>query len=423
MNLNIADLIAPVYDELFREVVNPEHPYTHFWLSGGRGSGKSSCVSVLSPVLMLMRENRNCHMVVLRKVGNTLRNSVYNQILWGLEELHVMQFFKITKTPLELTYIPTGQRILFFGTDDKTKIKSIKLPFGYVGIVWFEELDQFAGMEEIRNLNQSLLRGGDRYWCFYSYNPPKSRDSWVNQEILVDEPDRYVLHTNYTQVPREWLGNQFLQEAEKLKAKNEALYLHEYMGEITGTGGAVFTNVEDMRMSDSMVAMFDHIYDGLDFGFTIDPLAYVKSHYDAKHEIIYVFDEIYATGLRNAQAAECVKPKLAGRRLPCDAAEPKSIADFRSYGLRAYGAKKGPDSVEYGIKWLQDRRKIYIDKRRAPNTYKEFVSYEYQRNKDGLFVSAYPDKNNHAIDAMRYAYVEVAKRNSRAGITKEALGL
>ena len=275
MNLNIADLIAPVYDELFREVVNPEHPYTHFWLSGGRGSAKSSCISILGPLIMLMPENRSCHMVILRKVGNTLRNSVYNQILWGLEELGVIQYFKITKSPLELTYLPTGQRILFFGTDDKTKIKSIKLPFGYVGIVWFEELDQFAGMEEIRNLNQSLLRGGDRYWCFYSYNPPKSRDSWVNQEILVDEPDRYVLHTNYTQVPREWLGNQFLQEAEKLKAKNETLYLHEYMGEITGTGGAVFTNVEDMRMSDSMVAMFDHIYDGLDFGFTIDPLAYV----------------------------------------------------------------------------------------------------------------------------------------------------
>ncbi|WP_405757867.1 PBSX family phage terminase large subunit [Anaerovibrio slackiae] len=421
MELNVADLLAPVYDGLFWSVMR--HRYTHYWLAGGRGSLKSSTISILAPLVQIMPENRNCHMVVMRKVGNTLRNSVYNQIIWGLEMLGVIRLYKITKSPLELTYLPTGQRILFFGTDDKTKIKSIKLPFGYVGIVWFEELDQFAGMEEIRSLNQSLLRGGERYWCFYSYNPPKSRDNWVNQEIMIEEADRMVLHTSYLQAPEEWLGRQFILEAEKLKAKNEVLYNHEYLGEVTGTGGSVFTNVEDMKMSDEMVAGFDRIYDGLDFGFTIDPLAYVKSHYDAKHEDIYIFDEIYSTGLRNSQAAEKVKPKLGGRRLPCDAAEPKSIADFRTYGIRAYGAKKGPDSVEYGIKWLQDRRKIYVDKRRAPNTYKELVSYEYQRNKDGLFVSAYPDKNNHAIDALRYAYVEVARKSGRTRLTKEALGL
>lgn len=421
MELNVADLLAPAYDNLFWAVM--QHWYTHYWLAGGRGSLKSSSISVIAPLVLLRPENRKCHMVVMRKVGNTLKNSVYNQILWGLEMLGIIHLFKITKNPLELTYLPTGQRILFFGTDDKTKIKSIKLPFGYVGIVWFEELDQFAGMEEIRNLNQSLLRGGEKYWCFYSYNPPKSRDNWVNQEIMVEEADRLVMHTTYLQAPEEWLGRQFILEAEKLKAKNEMLYQHEYLGEVTGTGGAVFSNVEDMDMPDEMVACFDRIYDGLDFGFTIDPLAYVKSHYDAKHEDIYIFDEIYSTGMRNTQAAERVKPKVKGRRLACDAAEPKSIADFRSYGIRAYGAKKGPDSVEYGIKWLQDRRKIYVDKRRAPNTYKELVSYEYQRNKDGLFVSAYPDKNNHAIDALRYAYVEVARRSSRPGITKEALGL
>ena len=421
MELNVADLLAPVYDGLFWSVMR--HRYTHYWLAGGRGSLKSSTISILAPLVQIMPENRNCHMVVMRKVGNTLRNSVYNQILWGLEMLGVIRLYKVTKSPLELTYLPTGQRILFFGTDDKTKIKSIKLPFGYVGIVWFEELDQFAGMEEIRSLNQSLLRGGERYWCFYSYNPPKSRDNWVNQEIMIEEADRMVLHTSYLQAPEEWLGRQFILEAEKLKAKNEMLYNHEYLGEVTGTGGSVFTNVEDLEMSDEMVAGFDRIYDGLDFGFTIDPLAYVKSHYDAKHEDIYIFDEIYATGLRNSQAAEKVKPKLGGRRLACDAAEPKSIADFRTYGIRAYGAKKGPDSVEYGIKWLQDRRKIYVDKRRAPNTYKELVSYEYQRNKDGLFVSAYPDKNNHAIDALRYAYVEVARKGGRTRLTKEALGL
>ena len=177
-------------------------------------------------------------------------------------------------------------------------------------------------------------------------------------------------------------------------------------------------------MSDEMIAGFDRLHDGLDFGFAVDPLAYTKSHYDVKHEIIYVFDELVAVGMRNNEAAQRILPKVEGRRLACDAAEPKSIADLKSFGIKAYGAKKGPDSVEYGIKWLQDRAKIYIDARRAPHTYREFSSYEYQRNKDGLFVSVYPDKDNHTIDSMRYAYAEVAAQSRRKGsITKGALGL
>lgn len=421
MNLNIADLIAPVYDELFREVVNPEHPYTHFWLSGGRGSAKSSCISILGPLIMLMPENRSCHMVILRKVGNTLRNSVYNQILWGLEELGVIQYFKITKNPLELTYLPTGQRILFFGTDDKTKIKSIKLPFGYVGVVWYEELDQFAGMEEIRNLNQSLLRGGEKYWCFYSYNPPKSRDNWVNQEILFEEADRYVLHTNYTQVPQEWLGSQFIQEAEKLKAKREELWRHEYMGEVTGTGGDVFSNVEDKRMSGSLIAAFDRLHYGLDFGFAVDPLAFVAMHYDKKHEDLYIFDEIYKYSYDTRPAAEEVIRKASRRLVIADSAEPRTIRAFSNLGVNIRGAKKGPDSVDHGIKWLQDLRHIYIDKERCPNTYKEFVSYEYMQNKEGVFISRYPDVNNHAIDAVRYGSSEIMR--SEKDVTSRNINL
>ena len=229
--------------------------------------------------------------------------------------------------------------------------------------------------------------------------------------------------TNYMGVPRDWLGELFFLEAEKLKNKDEMAYRHEYLGEATGTGGAVFGNIESLEMPDDMVAGFDHLHDGLDFGFAVDPLAYTKSHYDAKHESIYIFDELVKVGMRNNEAARLLKPMVGNRRLACDSAEPKSIADLRSMEINAYGAKKGPDSVEYGIKWLQDRAKIYIDARRAPITYKEFVSYEYQRNKDGLFVSAYPDMNNHCIDSLRYAYAEVAAQRRKKTITKGALGL
>ena len=397
--MNVADKIAPSFDRVFWAAVN--HEYTHYWLDGGRGSTKSSFISIMVVVLLLM--NPNCHSVIMRKVANTIRHSVFNQIVWAIAELGVSHSFKVNNSSFTMTYLPTGQQILFLGVDDKTKIKSTKLPFGYVGIVWYEELDQFAGMEEIRNLNQSLLRGGDKYWCFYSYNPPRSRDNWVNQEILFEDKDRLLSHTTYLDVPRDWLGDQFFLEAEKLKEKREELYRHEYLGEVTGTGGDVFGNVEDKRMSGSLISAFDRLHYGLDFGFAVDPLAFVAMHYDKKHEDLYIFDEIYKYSYDTKPAAEEVIQKAGRRLVIADSAEPRTIRAFSNLGVNIRGAKKGPDSVGHGIKWLQDLRYIYIDKERCPNTYKEFVGYEYMQNKDGAFISKYPDANNHAIDAVRYA--------------------
>lgn len=408
MEINIADRIARSFDSVFWDV--QVHGHTFYWLPGGRGSTKSSFVGIEVPLLLM--QHPQCHAVVLRKVGNTIKNSVYPQIQWGIEQLCVADRFKCITSPHEITYKATGQKILFFGVDDPMKVKSIKLPFGYVGIVWYEELDQFSGMEEIRNLNQSLLRGGETYWVFASYNPPKSRNNWVNEEILNEYPDRLVHKTTYLDVPREWLGEQFLLEAEKLKAKNETAYNHEYLGEVTGTGGAVFENVEDMAMTDEMISQFDRRYYGLDFGFAVDPLAFVAMRYDAKHEDLYIFDEIYQQKLTNSNAAQLILRKIGSQHIMADSAEPKSIAEMKAAGLFISGAKKGPDSVDYGVKWLQGRRRIYIDKRRAPNAYREFVSYEYERNRAGQYISAYPDANNHAIDAVRYGLWRVMQRQN-----------
>lgn len=408
MEINIADRIARSFDSVFWDV--QDHGHTFYWLPGGRGSTKSSFVGIEVPLLLM--QHPQCHAVVLRKVGNTIKNSVYPQIQWGIEQLGVSDRFKYITSPHVITYKATGQKILFFGVDDPMKVKSIKLPFGYVGIVWYEELDQFSGMEEIRNMNQSLLRGGDKYWVFASYNPPKSRNNWVNEEILNEYPDRLVHKTTYLDVPREWLGEQFLLEAEKLKAKNETAYSHEYLGEVTGTGGAVFENVEDMVMIDEMISQFDRRYYGLDFGFAVDPLAFVAMHYDAKHEELYIFDEIYQQKLTNSKAAQLILHKIGNQHIIADSAEPKSIAEMKAAGLFISGAKKSPDSVDYGVKWLQGRRRIYIDKRRAPNAYREFVSYEYERNRAGQYISAYPDANNHAIDAVRYGLWRVMQRQN-----------
>lgn len=407
MQVNVASSISPSFDGVFYDI--QEHKYTHYWLAGGRGSTKSSFIGLTIPLLLM--QNPNCHVVVLRKVRNTVKNSVFPQIQWGIDTLQMTGKFRAITSPHEITYTLTGQKILFFGLDDPAKVKSIKLPFGYVGIVWFEELDQFSGMEEIRNVLQSLLRGGEKYWVFCTYNPPKSRNNWVNEEIIQARPDRLVHHSTYLDVPREWLGEQFFLEADTLKNKNELLYRHEYLGEVTGTGGAVFDNVEDMAMSDERVGNFDRLYYGLDFGFAVDPLAFVAIHYDKKKEEVYIFDELYRQKLTNDRTGKWLKRKYPTAMLIADSAEPKSIAELRSMGVNVRGARKGRDSVDYGIKWLQSRRTIYIDKRRCPNAYSEFVTYEYERNREGQFISAYPDKNNHAIDAVRYGLDDVMRHD------------
>lgn len=404
--VKLSNIIAPHFWELHRDI--KQHGHTYYWLEGGRGSTKSSDISIEIPPLMI--KNPECHAVVLRKVGNTIKNSVYPQMQWGIDALGLTDKFHFKTSPHEITYKKTGQKILFFGVDDPQKIKSIKLPFGYVGICWIEELDQFTGMEEIRNLNQSLLRGGPVFWEFCSFNPPKSQNNWVNEEKLFDDPDRLVHHSTYLGVPREWLGDRFFEDAEKLKIKNEMAYRHEYLGEVTGTGGAVFENVEDMAMSNELVGNFDRLYYGLDFGFAVDPLAFVAMYYDAKHEDLYIFDEIYQQKLTNRQAAARIGARYNDCRIIADSAEPKSIVEMRGLGLNVAGARKGPDSVDHGMKWLQNLAHIYIDKRRCPNTYREFIGYEYERNREGQFISAYPDVDNHAIDAVRYGMEPVMLR-------------
>lgn len=397
--VRVSEVISPAFNDVSLDV--RKHGHTFYVLKGGRGSTKSSYISI--EILLLLREHPECNAVILRKVGNTLKNSVYSQMEWALDELCLNGEWHKTVSPMKFTNIRTGQQILFFGVDDKAKLKSLKMPRGYVGIVWYEELDQFAGVEEIRNINQSLLRGGKDFWCFSSYNPPKSCDCWVNEEMLLDDADRLIHHSTYLTTPAEWLGKQFREDAEKLKARNEAAYRHEYLGEVTGTGGSVFENVEERRISDEEMEGFDRRLYGLDFGFAVDPLAFVAMHYDRRHETLYIFDEIYQQKLTNGRAAALIRKKITeSAHILADSAEPKSIREMSELGLPIRGARKWPDSVDYGIRWLQSLEKIIIDKRRCPNAYREFVSYEYERTRDGAFISAYPDKNNHAIDAVRY---------------------
>lgn len=403
MPTNLNKLIAPVFYKLHHQIKN--HEYTHYWLRGGRGSTKSSVISI--EIIIGMMKNPDYNAIVFRKVGYYLKDSVYEQLIWAIDKLGVDDFWKISLSPLGLIYKPTGQRIVFRGCDDPKKTKSVKLRKGYFAYCWYEELDEFTGMNEIDTLNQSILRGGNKFWVFYSFNPPKSKNAWVNYEATNPRIDKIVHTSCYLDVPKQWLGKQFLIEAETCREQNYKKYLHQFIGKAIGTGGNVFENVEEKIITDEMIDSFKIVRHGVDFGFSIDPLAYIAGSFDSKYHDLYLFDEIYEQKLMDREACDRIKTKVdkfQGYVLKADSAEPKTITTYRRYGLNIFGAKKSRDSVNYGIKWLQGLNHIYIDRRRCPNTYRELINYEYERNKDGEFISAYPDKNNHAIDAIRYAF-------------------
>lgn len=404
--IKLSNIIAPCFYELHRDISLNLH--THYWLKGGRGSTKSSFVSC--EIILGMMKDTNANAVVLRKVGLFLKDSVYEQLQWAIQVLGVSNVWESKLSPLELIYRPTGQRIIFRGADKPQKIKSTKFRRGYCKYIWYEEVDEFNGPGELRTINQSLMRGGSPFVVFCSYNPPKSQRNWVNEEVLIEQPDRLIHHSTYLSVPKEWLGEQFFVEAEHLKKVNEQSYKHEYLGEVTGTGGAVFSNVVIEAITDEQIATFDKIKRAVDFGYAVDPLHYTECYYDKTRRKLYIYFEIHKVGMSNRMAVEAIKKQNPNNgRVMGDSAEPRTIAEFKNLGLNIRPAKKGPDSIEHGIKFLQDLEAIVIDKKRCPETAKEFLSYEYGKDKDGNFRADYPDKDNHSIDAVRYALEDEMK--------------
>lgn len=410
--LDVNDAIAPIYFPIMDDVL--DHKHVHYVCKGGRGSLKSSFISEMIPLVMI--NNSMVHAIVFRKVGNTIKNSVWAQIVWGIDKWGLREYFQIPKTIANpIIFKPTGQQILFMGLDDPNKVKSVKLPFGYIGITWFEELDQYLGEKEIRKVLQSTMRGGTLFWDFRSFNPPISNLNWANQyaaDALARE-NTLVMSSDYTQVPQEWLGQAFIDEAEDLRETNPRAYEHEYLGIPVGTGGNVFENVEPLYMNDDFIMGLEHVFSGIDWGWYPDPFAFTKVAVDISRRNIYIFAEFRANKMSNKQVYDKLYSEMtyAGRKfmmpdeiVTADSAEPKSISDFKSYG--AYGcrpAKKGPDSLVYSMKWLQSLNHIYIDPKRCPCAYKEFIEYEYDRDKEDEVVSGYPDRDNHSIDSCRYA--------------------
>ena len=422
--LDVTQHIAPVYLPLHEDIQTAAHQYIN--LPGGRGSGKSSFCALEIVNGIMQDQTGESSAIVFRRTANTMRESVYSQIAWAIDVLDVGDLWRGSVSPMCWTYRPTGAQILFRGLDDSSKLKSIKPRRGYFRFIWLEEFSELPGENFTRSVMQSVQRGGSRYTVFRSFNPPINASNWANVFIARPDPRAITLHTTYLDVPAQWVGDDFILEAERLQEINEQAYRHEYLGEATGSGGEVFPNLECRTITDEEIQQMQFVYGGVDFGFSIDPAVYMRVSYDRKRDTIYLLDEIYKKHCSNKQLADEIKGKgyhLTGTytgsiysgiypetaTVICDCAEPKSIADLRNEGIKALACQKFPGCVMYRIKWLQNRR-IVIDPKRTPNAWREFSQYEYMQSKDGEFLADVPDKENHCIDSVSYALDRVIYR-------------
>ena len=373
------------------------------------------------------------HAIVYRKIAADLRISVYNQFIWSIEKLGLTDEFKFSISPLRITYKRTGQMIDFRGLDDPIKSKSIKAPFGYYKYNFFEELNQFAGMAEVRNVRQSIMRGGPEGWqeaekaikagltgspdakvdrlikksrfvSLAAFNPPTSASHWAVVESRKIIPGRMVYHSDYRSVPREWLGETFFQQAEILRLDNEVAYRNEYLGESTGNGGNVFLNIVDRRISDEEINQFDNIHWGCDWGVK-DPTVLIGLHYSRNERALYIFSEWYQSGVLLDAIEENFKAKHFGYEyIMADSASPQMIMEMENRGLPMMPVKKYRDSVRHGIQWLRNLRHIYVDQLRCPHTFEELTTCEFEKLQGSeMFTDRIPDVNNHCCDSIRYA--------------------
>ena len=419
--ISAADCVIPKFHDVLGDVM--AHGHTHYWMFGGRGSTKSSFISVA--IVLVLLANPEANAVVVRRFSNTLRDSVFQQLTWAIAELGLEKWFTARVSPMELTYKPTGQRIVFRGADDPLKLKGVKFTRGYAAVTWFEELDQFDGIDAVRSILNSLRRGGEDFWIFYSYNPPRTLWSWVNREKLERErrADTLVRQSSYLDVVDshpEWLGGPFVEEAEYLRSIDEMAWRSEYLGDVTGTGGSVFNNIQEVRLSDAQCRGFSRIRNGVDWGWFPDPWRFVRCGWEPGERRLTIFEELSANRKTPKETGQMVVDSLTFADEPgrdaflhdeliwCDDTPDgkQSMAVYRrEFGLRARPARKS-NMRRLSYEWLAGLREICIDPVRAPLAYEEFRLKEYLRDKDGTWVDEIPDGNDHSIDAVRYAVMD-----------------
>ena len=406
--VNFANYISPVFDDVIEDMMAFRHD--QYFLGGGRGSFKSTTTS--ARVDMGILDDPDANAVVYRKVKDTIAGTVFARYCKTIRDNRLERYFKIHNSPQRITFRNRHglrQEIRFLGLDKADKSKSAEFEHGYCKFVHFEELDQYNGWKEVHDVIETMGRGGPYFQFIGTYNPPESLTSWVNVEARMPKENRLVHLSNYTMHPRElqerWLGLPFLREAESVRLTQPERYRHIYLGEQTGTGGEVFRNVTVRRITQEERDGFKVRRYGMDFGFTNDPTALSMCAYDRKYRRLYIYGAYGGCGMFEEQIMELLRSHgLEGEYVTCDSAEQRVIAKLRYLGAR--GAKpcyKKADFPRFGLNWLRGLVEIVIDPEDAAPAAEEFTHYEFDRFRDGTLRNDFPDRDNHWIDATRYA--------------------
>ena len=401
VRINIAKLVGRGY----RDFWNYKGRYRV--VKGSRGSKKSTTISFWIPFMMMKYPLANT--LVVRRVFNTHKDSTYTQLKWAINKLGVSHLWKFSKSPLEITYLPTGQKILFRGLDDPMSITSITVEHGHLCWCWFEEAFQVMNEDDFNKIDMSIrgeLPKGYFKQITLSFNP-WSEKHWLKKRFFdIKDDDIMATTTNY--MCNEFLGSDDIKIFEKMKVNNPRRYKIEGLGEWGIAEGLIFENfeeldfnIEDIRKRPNIKSAF-----GLDFGYTADPTAFIASLVDIDNKEIYIFDEHYQKAMSNKMIADTIKYKGYSKELiTADSAEPKSIDDLRRMGLyKVKPAKKGKDSILNGIQFIQDF-KIYVHPK-CENTIIELSNYVWD-NKDGVIVNKPVDDYNHLMDALRYSLEDI----------------
>ena len=411
--LKLSEQIAPSFHQPHCDI--RDENYSEFWFKGGRGSTKSTFAA--QQCILGLFGDPNANAIAIRKTANTLRGSILPTILFAIDKLGKGEKFDHIKSPTEITYLPTGQQIIMRGLDDPSKLKSIKIRKGYFKILWFEEVEEFSGMEEIRSVRQSVLRGGEKFITIFKFHPPRNPNHWIYQELAYENPDRLIHHSHYQDVPRHWLGEEFFKIAERLKENNFEAYQHEYEGiPIGNPEEVIFSNsyeVKEFETPETKMMYQERFFFGADWGFANDPTALVRMF--IQDDCLYIDQEAYGYGVEIDHLPELFNeiPGSKEWKVEADCSRPETISYMKRQGYTIEGAAKWENSIIEGIEYLKSFKKIYIHPR-CEKIIVEFQNYSYKIDRNTKEIL--PKVNDtagfdHGIDAIRYALVMYIRKN------------
>ena len=383
--------------------------YKTFWnfkgryrvVKGSRASKKSKTTALWFIYNMMKLPGAN--LLVIRKTYRTLKDSCFTELKWAINRLGVNRWWEIKESPLEMTYKPTGQKIYFRGLDDPLKVTSITVENGALCWGWIEEAYEITNESDFDTLDESIRgevpEGLFKQWTF-TFNP-WNEHHWIKKRFFDAEPNEDILALTTNYLCNEWLDDADKKVFETMRKNNPRRYQVAGLGAWGIVDGLVYENWTERAFSLDEVRNCKSAF-GLDFGYTNDPSAFFVSFLDLEGKRLYVWDEFYEKGLSNKKIADLiVKMGYRKERITADNAEPKSIDELNTLGLRVTAAKKGKDSILNGIQWIQDLEIVIHP--RCVNFLTEISNYTWDTDKFGNKLNKPIDDFNHLMDAMRYA--------------------